>query len=489
CLVGASVTVVDGCVYVLGGFDRYSDEVFHTLFQLRVDEGSPPYAWTRMTCQGAQLMARSDHSATLWRHEWLVVFGGTGDDDHDAYFTQVAILHLPTMTWELPRMQGMVPLTGRIKHSATIQHDILYIAGGLEPGGQYADTVLAYDLSRNEWLPPIPFVRRSQHMSFFYNKRLYVYGGYNEDLTRSNNALTFLDTATHAVTHLEIESPSAPHLHGQQYAQICGDQLVVVTTRKKKKKHARAGVWHLDLTSMQWQEHKDIPLQVDGHWQVFVMQEHADWFALFGAPDDDLDEYYGIVLRILLREHGIVAVPPSRLGTDLAGLLQDDDGQASADFVIRSGVDPDAQELHVHRLVLIARWPHFAHLMQAGMVESFSNSVTLPEPHDVLRGFVHFLYTDALDDTMSPLLVADLMVMANLYMLPRLLALTVRRLYGCISVDYCSKIYHAAVQAGQDGLQQTALSFIFRHFGLVVQSPAFHLLPHAILAELLDQIP
>ncbi|ORX55077.1 hypothetical protein DM01DRAFT_1335375 [Hesseltinella vesiculosa] len=502
---------------------------------------------------------RNDHSATLWRNHHLVVFGGTGDDDDDdTYFSQIAVLHLPSLTWELPQTSGMVPLTGRIKHSATIHNDKLYIAGGLEPGGHYANTVLILDLVRNEWLTPIPFVCRSQHVTFFYNQRLYLYGGYHEDLTRSNNTLTFLDTNSHTVTQLEIDSPNAPRLHGQQYAQICGDQLVVAvmdpdhvealddeetatdveqmdededslenhdmvepmtlrsqrsraqqrsratrrststssSTLKKKGKAAvrhaskpTTGVWHLDLAAMQWQAHQDVPVMLDGcHWQIFGMQEHADWFALFGASDDDLDEYYGLVLRIQLKEHGIVAIPPSRLGMDLAGLLTDD-GQASADFVIRSSVDPDAQELHVHRLVLLARWPHFAHLMQAGMVESFSNSMTLPEPHQVLHWFVHFLYTDALDDAISPLLVADLMIMANLYMLPRLLALCVRRLYANVTVDYCSKIYQAAVQAGQDGLQQTALTYLFRHFGQVVQTAPFHALPAPVLANLLDQVP
>ncbi|KAI8096257.1 uncharacterized protein BX664DRAFT_323481 [Halteromyces radiatus] len=546
CLVGASLTTVGNTVYVLGGFDRYSDEVFNTLYQLTVDEGQQQtsYCWTRMAYNHtAPVMAkRNDHTATLWGTNKLVVFGGTGDDDDHHFFNTVAILHLDTMTWEHPETTGMIPTEGRIKHSANIDDQgRLYIAGGLDREDHVADTVLILDLNTYEWQPPLHFVQRTQHMTFFYNKRLYLFGGYHQDMSRSN-ILSFLDLDTHTVTQLEIDSPSAPPLVGEQFAQICGDQMVVVVAttpstctlttqqnddddddddddevsdnnnhnndiniaqhsssrrrRRRNNDHAGGtgggsiGLWNLDLSSMQWQYHDVSPQLSMGciHWQYFAMAEHASSFILFGATDEEVDEYYTMMLRIQLKDHGIVPVPPSQLGTDLAGLLTM--GQSSsADFMIRSSINPEAGDLHVHRLVLLARWPHFSHLMNSGMVESLCDRMTLPEPFDVLKAFVQFLYTDALNETLSPVLVADLMVMANLYLLPRLLALCVRRLYGCIMVEYVSKIYQAAVDAGQEGLQQTAVMFIFRHFGLVTRTSGFRMLSPFIMSRLLDQIP
>ncbi|ORZ14475.1 hypothetical protein BCR42DRAFT_452238 [Absidia repens] len=552
CLVGASITTVENRIYVLGGFDRYSDEVFNNLYELKMDERQQQqdhqqemYCWRRVDDRhtlSAGMEKRNDHTATLWNGDKLVVFGGTGEDDDDGHFIHhVAILDLKRMTWEHPETWGMVPTEGRIKHSATIYQDKLYIAGGLNRNDNVADTVLILNLTTYEWMPPIAFVQRSQHTTFIYNKRLYLFGGYHHDMSRSN-VLSFLNLETHTVTQLEIDSPSAPPLSGEQFAQICGDQMVVVvathpstgsmekdtlTGRQHEgggmagsgllddsrvigdnehvggdgsdggggrlddttRSSGGIGLWNLDLTSMQWQYHDISPRLDRFHWQHFAMAEHASWFVLFGASEDETDETYAMVLRIQLKEHGIVPVPPSQLGTDLAGLLTAG-GQAasSADFVIRSSLQPG--DVAVHRLVLLARWPHFSHLMSVGMVESLSNSMTLPEPYDVLQAFVRFLYTDALDDNASPDLVADLMVMANLYLLPRLLALCVRRLHACVSnIDSVCKIYQAAVDAGQESLEQRAIVVILRHFGRVIRTNAFRTLSPSILARLLDQIP
>ncbi|CAO3590588.1 unnamed protein product [Absidia cylindrospora] len=517
CLVGASITTVENWIYVLGGFDRYSDEVFNNLYELKMDERQQQqdhqqemYCWRRVDDRrnlSVGMEKRNDHTATLWNGDKLVVFGGTGEDDDNGHFIHhVAILDLKRMT-----------------------------------NDNVADTVLILNLTTYEWMPPIAFVQRSQHTTFIYNKRLYLFGGYHHDMSRSN-VLSFLNLETHTVTQLEIDSPSAPPLSGEQFAQICGDQMVVVVathpstgTMEKDTLTGRqhegggmtgsgllddgramgdnehdggdgggtgggrlddttrgssgTGLWNLDLTSMQWQYHDISPRLDRFHWQHFAMAEHASWFVLFGASEDEMDETYAMVLRIQLKEHGIVPVPPSQLGTDLAGLLTAG-GQAasSADFVIRSSLQPG--DVAVHRLVLLARWPHFSHLMNVGMVESLSNSMTLPEPYDVLQAFVRFLYTDALDDNASPDLVADLMVMANLYLLPRLLALCARRLHACVSnIDSVCKIYQAAVDAGQEALEQRTIAVILRHFGRVIRTNAFRTLSPSILARLLDQIP
>ncbi|KAI8327962.1 hypothetical protein BC941DRAFT_445958 [Chlamydoabsidia padenii] len=608
CLVGASITTVGNTIYVLGGFDRYSDEVFNTLYALTLDEpyqqDYEPYRWRRLvyntSATSSILAKRNDHTSTLWGTDKLVVFGGTGEEDDgkggggDRFYTQVAILDLHTLQWNHPSTTGCLPMSGRIKHSATIYQDKLYIAGGLDRHDHVADTVLVLNLLTYEWLPPLAFVPRSQHMTFVYNKRLYLFGGYHPDMSRSN-VLSFLDLESTSVTQLEIDSPSAPPLAaGEQFAQICGDQLVVVVTtcsssssdliHDKKMNNINSnndmnndnsttnidntirhengdqqdneptintmprstsscslssgdtGLWTIDLTSMQWQHHDITTGQC--HWQYFSMAEHANNLILFGATDDDLDEYYTMVLQIHLKEHGIVPVPPSQLGTDLAGLLlsasasnnnnnnndnninnnnnnnsnnnNDTNSSSSnnhvnnnnnssslssyatttADFTLLSSTG--GGQVKVHRLVLLARWPHFAHLMNSGMVESLGDTMTLPEPLAVIQTFVRFLYTDTLqvnDDGDTSDLVADLMVMANLYLLPRLLALCVRRLYGCISTPSVAKIYQAAIHAGQDALAQVALAYMLRHFGQVVKTPGFRTLPSSTMARLLDQIP
>lgn len=79
--------------------------------------------------------------------------------------------------------------------------------------------------------------------------------------------------------------------------------------------------------------------------------------------------------------------------------------------------------------------------------------------------------------------------MANLYLLPRLLALCVRRLHSDMDINTVGKIYHCAGLAGQRGLQQTALHFMFDHFGAVVRTDHFRELPQHVLFQLWDEMP
>lgn len=504
-LVGASLTVVGDSIYVFGGFDQYTDEVFNTLYKLQpcdnfkhpnngiADYPIQEYKWTRVLyTKGHPPVKRTDHTATLWDKNKLVIYGGSGEDDNNI-LEDVVVLDLQTLTWYHPETWGVHPQGGRVRHSATIHNDRLYIAGGRSAPeeGTFADTLLILDLNTWEWLPPVPFVQRTQHISFMYNKRLYLFGGFEEDMRRSNH-LAFIDTDRHSITQLEIDSPSAPALTGQRFAQICGDQLVVAVTSADEddvpgNMTATTGIWTLDLPSMQWQ-YRDIGATYDGCiWQCFAMAEHDTKFFLCGATSQEPADHYAMVLHVDLKEYGIVPVPPPQLGTDLVGLLIQQ--SQSADFTIASRTDPGAGQLRAHRLVLLARWPHFAHLLASGMAESLSDTLTLPEPFPVLEAFVRFLYTDILDDSVSLSLTADLLVMANMYLLPRLLALCVRRLHSEMDVHSVSKIYHCAGLAGQRGLQQTALHFIFEHFGAVARTDAFRTLPRECLNELWDELP
>ncbi|KAG2218981.1 hypothetical protein INT45_007643 [Circinella minor] len=491
-LVGSSLTVVGDSIYVFGGFDQYTDDVFNALYKLSLEN----HQWSRIIYTKGRLPAkRNDHTTSLWKtRNKLIVFGGNGEEE-GRYFDDVAVLDLDTLTWWQPETCGVRP-DGRMRHSATIYDDKLYIAGGLSSTQDiFADTLLILDLNTWEWYPPIPFVRRSQHISFMYNKRLYLFGGFEEDMSRSNH-LSFIDMDRHGVTHLEIDSPLAPSLTGQRFSQICGDQLVVAVTHSQTTTVSgdmpATGLWTLDLTSMQWQ-YRDMGTSFEGYnWGNFAMAEHETCFYLFGnGIDEEQDDYYAHVLRVDLKEYGIMPVPPPQLGTDLVGLLIQQ--SQSADFSIRSSKDIDSANdgryIRAHRLVLLARWPHFAHLLSSGMAESVSDTLTLPEPFVVLEAFVRFLYTDTLDDCLPPELIADLLVMANLYILPRLLALCVRRLHSDMDTESVSKIYHCAGLSGQRGLQQNALHFMFERFGSVVKTQAFRQLPHDILCQIWDETP
>lgn len=489
-LVGASIVPVGETVYVFGGFDQYTDEIFNKLYKLDYKDNCQ---WTQVIyTKGRPPAKRNDHSATLFGDN-IIVFGGNSEEDR--FLNDVAVLNLSTLTWSHPEVQGFLP-EGRIRHSATVYKNKLYIAGGqIDANATFADTLLVLDLENWEWEQPIPFVKRAQHMSFVYNSRLYIYGGLREDMSRSNH-LAFIDlNKTEDVTQLDISSSSAPSLTGQRFSQICGDQLIVLVTlpfREALVDIPVTGLWTLDLPSMQW-NCRELGSRYDSYnWHSFAMSENDTVFYLFGANEDDLDEFYALVLKVELEELGIVPVPPPQLASDLISLLlnQDQLQKTGSDFTIYSSQEPHAPPLHVHRLVLLARWPHFVHLIESGMAESLSNSLTLSEPMSTLKSFVRYLYTDTLDDTSyTAEVIADLMVMAHVYLLPRLLALCSRNLFKLMDIESVSKIYHAASLSEQRGLQQASLHYIFQHFGAVSHTHGFRMLPKHVLFQIWDDMP
>ncbi|KAI7906525.1 uncharacterized protein BX663DRAFT_496765 [Cokeromyces recurvatus] len=490
-LVGASLTTVGDDVYVFGGFDQYTDEIFNKLYKL---DNKNSYQWRQIIyTKGDPPAKRNDHSATLWNGDKIVIFGGNSEED--SYFNDVAVLDLNTMTWWHPEVHGFIP-QGRIRHSATIYENKLYVAGGIQVNvtTAFADTLLILNLNTWEWERPIPFIKRAQHMSFIYNSRLYLFGGLREDMSRSNH-LAFIDlNKTEDVTQLDISSPSAPSLAGQRFAQICGDQLIVLVTLPFREALVEApvtGLWSLDLPSMQWHCRELGPCYESCSWHSFSMTEHDTSFYLFGTNEDDPDEFYAMVLKVELEELGIVPVPPPQLGSDLISLLlnQQQMQKQGTDFTIYSSTEPQAGAIHVHRLVLLARWPHFVHLIESGMAESISNTLTMSEPLSTLESFVRYLYTDTLNDpSFTTDVIADLMVMAHVYLLPRLLALCVRHLFNKMNVESVSKIYHAASLSEQRGLQQASLNYILHHFGAISHTQGFRQLPQQILFQIWDDI-
>lgn len=69
-LVGASLTVVGDAMYVFGGFDQYSDEVFNALYRLvlQPDDVEGKCRWERVLyTRGKAPAKRNDHTATLWK--------------------------------------------------------------------------------------------------------------------------------------------------------------------------------------------------------------------------------------------------------------------------------------------------------------------------------------------------------------------------------------------------------------------------------------
>lgn len=298
-------------------------------------------------------------------------------------------------------------------------------------------------------------------------------------------------------------------------------------------------------------------------WHYCTMNDDGTKAWLLGCPIDPgatdltangMEEYLSDIMEIDLRRYGFLgnnlASEPQAslvqqshrlrhveqaskgLGADLSKLFnQPPETGSGADFVItalsadydddeilgsalvhsssdseaggHSWLAPDAPTsppIHVHRLILQARWPHFARLWQAQMAEFHTKKMHIPEPYNVVKAFLYYLYTDRIDpsspsdDEESSHVTADLsdvaglLVMSNIYNIPHLRLLCVNRLSKDLDVDHACIIWYCAGLAAEEWLRKRAASYCLTHWGRIVRTSGFLRLPRSAMIELSQEI-
>ncbi|KAL2165289.1 hypothetical protein VTH06DRAFT_586 [Thermothelomyces fergusii] len=319
----------------------------------------------------------------------------------------------------------------------------------------------------------------------------------------------------------------------------------------------------LDLGTLRWQklaEGREI-FKPGYRWHYCTLNEDGTKAWLLGCPTEagamelganGLEEYLSDIMEIDLRRYGFLGnnlapdartdparpslrarsmEPPSRgLGADLARLFNKPPETGSGtDFIVtalsrdfddeevmgsallhatetdegsQTWLAPDAPTsppIYVHRLILQARWPHFARLWASQMAEFHTKKMHIPEPYSVVKAFLYYLYTDRIDPedddgggeerAMSDLSdVAGLLVMSNIYNIPHLRLLCVNRLSKELDVDHACIIWYCAGLANEEWLRKRAAGFCMTHWGRVVRTAGFQRLPRAALVELSQEV-
>ncbi|KAI1090196.1 galactose oxidase [Rostrohypoxylon terebratum] len=310
----------------------------------------------------------------------------------------------------------------------------------------------------------------------------------------------------------------------------------------------------LDLATLRWQklaEGREI-FKSGYQWHYCTMNEDGTKAWLLGCPTDPandmgpngFEEYLSDIMEIDLRRYGFLGnnaspelrtdharptsharvqdQPSKGLGHDLAKLFnQPPESGSGTDFtitalagddydeddmmgssLIRAGESPMDQNwltpdaptsapIHVHKLILQARWPHFARLYNAQMAEFHTKKMHIPEPYTVVKAFLYYLYTDSIhaDDGVTDLSdVAGLLVMSNIYNIPHLRLLCVNRLSKELDVEHACIIWYCAGLASEDWLRKRAAQFCLTHWGRIVRTQGFLRLPRSALVELSQEI-
>ena len=159
--------------------------------------------------------------------------------------------------------------------------------------------------------------------------------------------------------------------------------------------------------------------------------------------------------------------------------------------------------IHVHRLILSARWPHFSRLYNAQMSEFHTRKMHIPEPYPAVKAFLYYLYTDSISSPPNPEStssrtgagagptledVANMLVMSNIYDMPRLRHLCVNRLVRDLDVQHAALIFDRASTAQEDWLKRRAAGFCMTHWGRVVRTDGFRRLKRSAMLELCEGV-
>ena len=349
-----------------------------------------------------------------------------------------------------------------------------------------------------------------------------------------------------------VSGPDVPaQRSGMHFHVYSSGSLLDFVTPSATTAPADCSLSALDLDTLRWQklaEGREI-FRAGYRWHYCTLNESGTKAWLLGCPqvpdaDDGVngaEEYLSDLLEIDLKRYGLLGnelansnkmdvaksssgrsgrgtpQPSKGLGQDLANMfdISPTDG-SGADFVVTALKDededvmvmtaptqdsttsshawlsPDAatsRPIYVHKLILQARWPHFARLYNSQMAEFHSKRMHIPEPYTVVRAFLRYLYTDSICIEDVPDLddVAGLLVLANMYDLPSLRLLCVNRLSKEIDVEHAAVIWHCASTANEDWLRKRAANYCLIHWGRVVRSQGFSKLPHNSLLELTQE--
>ncbi|ORY14207.1 hypothetical protein BCR34DRAFT_479960 [Clohesyomyces aquaticus] len=507
--------------------------------------------WTQPELHGASPRGRARHSAVIHDEKLYISGGQTG---HDSVLDDICYLDLKTWTWSrswkfVPRYDhaswvwnGRIWIFGGINDEMEKNTEIWWLDLRGSPGFEQAMAYGTADrqlVSRFQRDPraianPTPGQQAAGSTGYLANSSVQ---SYPSTLTAARSPYTAPGSISSLKFHSSPNLPSqAAGMHFHVFSSGC--MLDFVTPAELS---CETSLSSLELDTLRWQklaDGKDL-FSPNFRWHYCTMNAEGTHAWLLGSsvePSGDGNgmtggEYLSDVLAIDLRKYGILGnelasdsrakIPSSdaNVGSYLTGIGADlsttfdkaPETGSGADFIITAYPDdydiespveqpssssdaviPQSRPIHVHKLILHARWPHFARLWSAQMAEFHSKKMHIPEPYSAVRAFLFYLYSDSIapNPQNGPSIndVAGMLVMANIYDMPRLRLLCVNRLGKELDIEHAAFIWERAGTAGEEWLRRRAAAFCLNNWGRIVRTRAFKNLQHTALLELCEEI-
>ncbi|KAH8550505.1 hypothetical protein BGW37DRAFT_66887 [Umbelopsis sp. PMI_123] len=512
-----SFTRVHNKLYIFGGGGQVTTDL-HVLDLVDM-------RWSTVQTKGTPPKKRYGHTAVLWRHH-IIIFGGCKETQD--YCNDVHVFDVQKNTWISPDIRGDLP-AARYLHSAAVYDNKMFVYGGFakNPECTYVlDELSILDLETFTWSNRHAIPPRYNHSCTLIGHKMYIFGGKDEHGNTVSDLFTInLNTPSYTPHHVlgphSLSGNSMVLLKSQHFCEaLCGKLLVFgryltgETTNNGNSSSCNAksvyGLWMLDLDTLEWSKQECNAYFDVGGWNYFTVIDepvggyHSPSAMLMDGEDDQSQastknllflgntdpfrpqgyDHFRDALMINSECLGLYDIPPPQYSLEFAQLLNDPE---LSDFVIEPA---DGPEIHVHQVILMARWPHFRNIHKSGMIEATQRHLQIPEPHAVVLALLRYFYSDCLDDAEPWEIVADVLVLANMYILTRLKKICCERLYRRhLTVETCGHIFERAIFAQEPGLKALVLEFMFANYGAVLKSNVLVTMSPQAKDEFLEAVP
>ncbi|KAI8993267.1 hypothetical protein BDB01DRAFT_775725 [Pilobolus umbonatus] len=495
-LVGASSTTAGNKLYVFGGRLVSSRQMTNHLYILNLDT----LVWIHHVPEPHSSSAprpRYFHSANLYGH-YLLIFGGMSysvqrSSQNLCALDDICLLDLKSMTWKYPEIQPSIySPQARYAHLAECSSDKLVIMGGQDMSNQYINEINVFDLITYTWIhvgtlskqygayraiafcPSRINTKLQSSEPFWENPEnpkddlsVCVYSNYNfTDVTRDLQSFSPLSSSEFRDHSAEMSGTTLPPGLRFPSGDLLGHHMILTGTYLTPT-HRAFHIWALNLANLAWTRIDTGTMIMQGSWNRGILYGDKNQFIVFGDRERDLLEDYnhrqvnfGQIAVVELEAFGIYSYPKETcvpVAQELGLSMLNEPSISDIEIVTN-----DNRSIPANTAVLALRWPYFAQMSEGRIYSAGFKRLYFNESYAVVLALLQFAYTDHLMTAQQhhPNILSRLLILSDMYNLPRLGTLATHALHQLLTVSTASLVYEASALTGKTSLQIRALRVI-----------------------------
>ncbi|KAI9256239.1 hypothetical protein BY458DRAFT_441815 [Sporodiniella umbellata] len=480
--IGATTVVIGSSLYLFGGRLASSRQLINHLYILNLNNNS----WTRHIPEPRSAEApqpRYFHSADVY-DKYLIIFGGMGQTNKMHALSDLCVFDTERMVWKhIEKQTSLYSPKERYAHISVVSGDKLIIIGGQDIYNQYINEKNTLCLKTFTWVSAENSLKgnygayrsvatsiRKADKSLWgsHMDTVCVYSNYNfSNVTRDLESFPSLSPTSEFKNHSSnMSGGSLPPGLRFPSGHILGQYMIITGVYLTSTVHTFQ-VWALNLVNLTWTRIDVGSTLTYSSWSKTCLDYSKQKLIVFGNKSRKLlDDYshrranFDHIAIVDLETFGIYRLPPE--------------------------TSPRAvQELGLNLL----NDSTFADLEND---KTGFKRLLFPENYSVTLAFFQFLYTDHIITAQQhhPQTLLRLLILSELYKIPRLRQLTVHALHQCLTISTSSMIYEVSALTGCSSLQIRALRIMLNAKRIIqrklkpivpgLPSPTFIIYPSAL---------